>query len=361
MNLQELQKLVRAKCEQVKQEPTEPNVKVAEVLKFMHANYEFMTPDAQQWVDKITSAIVEAFGTVAENLPDGQIRRQIVRTVAMASDAHHKAESLLDTLSNQVPSPYTFVTAAPPVFCRVLQYLLDVLFDATRQTSQGIERFAVISLHYWCVDELLVAFHLASRGYSSQAYSHIRTTYETLDKIKLFRQQPQWAEVWAGADSKKIWNELRPAKVREKLGKSKDDPIYAFFSKLGTHATYSGVKARTYYRPPRTSNASYGFTIYMGGVDKEEHLAFAISYSIMATVSVLFSAIVTFGERLNEQDVMHNLDEVIEAALSYQRDHFVVWAKKAGMDVESLLSFFENRKRVIDFFKSEDPPNDRNA
>jgi hypothetical protein len=350
MNLEELQKQVRAKCEQMMQEPTAPNVKVAEVLKFMHANYESMTPDAQESVDKIISAIVEGFGTIAENLPDGQVRRQIARTVALASGGHYKAEGLLDTLSNQVPSPYPIVAAAPPVFCKVLQHLLDVLFDATRQTAHGIVWFASISLHYWCVDELLVAFHLASRGYSSQAYSHIRTTYETLDKIKLFTEQPQWAQVWASGDQKKIWNELRPKAIRKKLGKPHEDPIYSYFSKLGTHATFSGVKARTAYRPPRTKNADYGVTIWVGGVDKEEHLAFAVSYAIMATVSVLFSAIGTYVERLNEQDVMHNLDEAVETALNFMRDHFVVWAKQTGMDVESLLNFFKNRKSVADFF-----------
>src|SRR5579884_1548983 len=194
MNLTELQQLVRAKYEKLGQEQVSSNSAVVEILKLIYENYESMTPDAQGSVEKLTNAIAEVFGGIAEGLPDGRLRRQIVRAVALATGGHYSAEALLDTLSNQVPSPSQFVSAASPVFCKVLQYLLDVLFDATRQTSQGIMRFALISLHYWCVDELLVAFHLSSRGYSSQAYSHIRTTYETLDKIRLFKEQPQWAE-----------------------------------------------------------------------------------------------------------------------------------------------------------------------
>src|SRR5438270_12822262 len=71
-----------------------------------------------------------------------------------------QSRDLLKTLSNPAAKQYAIVAAAPPVFCKLLQYVLDILFDATRQTGNGVAWFTALSLHYWCVDELLVAFHL---------------------------------------------------------------------------------------------------------------------------------------------------------------------------------------------------------
>ncbi len=79
---------------------------------------------------------------------------------------------------------------------RALQILLDVLFDATRRTQKGTADFAKVSLSYWAVDEVLVALHLACRGFSNQAYAHIRTAFEMRDKIELFHGAPEWADLW---------------------------------------------------------------------------------------------------------------------------------------------------------------------
>lgn len=329
--------------------------KMAEVLAFVDQHHESMTPDALAYVNKFWDGLIGVFEHGVEKLPDSAQRRDAARQIGLAAGKHFKAEYLLSTLTAPPANKFSIVEAAPPVFCKILQHALDVLFDATRQSSHGVAWFAVLSLHYWCVDELLAAFHLATRKYATQAYAHIRTAYETLDKIRLFKEQPEWAEVWAGADEKKIWNELRPAAVRKKLGKVKNDPLYSFFSKLGAHGTFSGVQARTARRRARTEESVLGVTVWVGGVPSEEHVAFSVSYTIMATVSVLLSAVAAFSERLNEQDALGSLDSAIEVAIEFERKHFAGWAAKAGVDMEAFLSLINERPRVLEFYKTKNP------
>jgi len=42
---------------------------------------------------------------------------------------------------------------------------------------------------------LTAAFYLAERRYTTQAYNHLRTVHDLLDKAELFFEQPQWASV----------------------------------------------------------------------------------------------------------------------------------------------------------------------
>lgn len=136
------------------------------------------------------------------------------------------------------------IAAARATFTTILQHLLDVLFDVTRHSYEGVANFGKIGLFYWTVDELLAAFHLAQRGLTSQSYAHVRTVFEIRDKIELFEQQPKWAELWVKGTEQEVWKELRPAEVRKKLGEPKYDPIYSFFSELGVHGSFRGLQAR---------------------------------------------------------------------------------------------------------------------
>ena len=114
-----------------------------------------------------------------------------------------------------------------------VQSVLDLLFDVTREAQHGAGQFASLSMLYWTVDELNVAFYLSERKYTTQAYGHIRTVHYLLDKAEVFFQEPQLAMLWGGADKKKILSELAPGAVRVKLGKPKFDPIYDFFTERG--------------------------------------------------------------------------------------------------------------------------------
>lgn len=354
MSIDEVQQFIKARYMEGIADTTSLQSKMSEVQSFVNQHYGTMTPEAAAYVDKLTDGLLKMFESGVEKVPDSAYRRELVRQIGFANRKHFKAEGFLAALSAAPANKFAIVEAAPPVFCKVLQHVLDILFDATREPHHGVARFAIISLHYWCVDELLTAFHLSTRQYATQAYAHIRTVYELLDKIRLFREQPQWADVWAGEDSKKIWNELRPAKVRRRLGKGKEDPLNSFFSELGTHGTFSGVQARTERRFSADVKSHVGVTMWVGGVPLEEHIAFSVSYSIMATVSVMLSAVASFSQRLNEEDALLSLDSAIEVAVEFERKYFAGWASKAGVDMEAFLALINERPRVLEFYRTYD-------
>lgn len=119
-----------------------------------------------------------------------------------------------------------------------------MLWDATRESQHGVAQFATLGLLYWTVDELTAAFYLAERRYTTQAYAHLRTVHDLLDKAELFFQQPEWADVWGSDDKGTILRELKPGAVRKKLGRPSFDPIYGFFTELGTHGTFEALRKR---------------------------------------------------------------------------------------------------------------------
>ena len=95
-----------------------------------------------------------------------------------------------------------------------------------------------------CVHELVVCFHLAQHGYINQAYTHIRTVFESLNRVELFVRDESYASLWCSDDERTKKRELSPVAVRSKLG-VKGDPLYAFFSAHGPHVTWEYVQSKS--------------------------------------------------------------------------------------------------------------------
>ena len=88
----------------------------------------------------------------------------------------------LDGLCRPFTNIFPVAEAAKPLFLDALQSVMDLLFDATREDQHGAGQFASLSMLYWAVDELNVAFYLAERMYTTQTYSHLRTVHDLLDR-----------------------------------------------------------------------------------------------------------------------------------------------------------------------------------
>ncbi len=95
--------------------------------------------------------------------------------VAVMKRKHHRAENFLKGLGRPLPVPLPVAEAGKPIFVETVQSVLDLLFDVTREAQHGAGQFASLSMLYWTVDELNVAFYLSERKYTTQAYGHIRT------------------------------------------------------------------------------------------------------------------------------------------------------------------------------------------
>jgi hypothetical protein len=206
------------------------------------------------------------------------------------------------------------------------------------------------ALHYWCIDELLAAYHLSRHHFSTQAYAHIRLTYEHLDLITLFRQQPQWVEVWAGGDTKRIIRELSPKKIREKLGKEKYDPIYSAFTEMGAHGSFAGMQARTGTRG-RNPDGTLRIVAWVGGVPKQEQIVFSILWTLMTSVSVLGSSVASFEDRLYADEALDMLRTAAEGVSKWHIEYFVPWAKTNGIKVDGLITLLDRAQEILRFYK----------
>ena len=122
------------------------------------------------------------------------------------------AEELVGVLEGKSPQVAPIFGDARKVFTQVLQRVLDLLYNISKKSGSGPGEFAKIGLASFCVTEMLAAFHLAQHSFVNQAYAHVRSVFEHLDKIELFHEQPQWAYLWCSdtpEDAKRALSELK--------------------------------------------------------------------------------------------------------------------------------------------------------
>jgi hypothetical protein len=335
---------VKAKAAQCLSEglsnPAKFSAKLLEFFNYGFDHFESMDGEAKAYFEHSREGLIDLCAEQINRIPDGRHRRNLARSVAMARGRHLKAENLARSLSGPPTYKFPIIQKAEPIFFSLLQSLLDVLHDATEQSHSGAARFATIALHFWVVDELQVAFHLAQRKYATQAYSHMRTVFDLLEKIELFHKYPKWAEVWASEDKKAIREELSPAAVRTKLGQAKFNPVYSFFSEVGIHGTFQGVQGRVSKRRKDKESEGIAVSMWVGGIPREDQVVFSISSCIFTAVSALLTAFDTFQDHLNEEDVREIIEVSIKQATKFLKEHFVGWAREAGFDVTELLEVF---------------------
>ena len=307
---------------------------IRDCLHFLGNNYTECDSEAQKKINQIFDAFVQEIKASVENMPDGQQKRQMTRQVAMMGGEHFRAEALLRTLESETGVSMPFVLEAKRVTCELLQILLDVLFDATRRTQKGTADFAKVSLSYWAVDEVLVALHLACRGFSNQAYAHIRTAFEMRDKIELFHGAPEWADLWCSDNKKRIRVELSAAAIRQKLGRNRYDPAYSHFSEVGTHAGFDGVRMRSIRREGRERPQ---MTVWVGGSSLEQPMIATCSLCIHVTLALIVVAIKAFVAASDAREGSDFLKRAHKSAMTFLKEQYCPWAASVGIDPQSIL------------------------
>jgi len=203
------------------------------------------------------------------------------------------------------------------------------------------------SISYWIIDELISAFHLAQRAFTNQAYGHIRTGYEILDLIELFDVQPEWAKLWVSGDEQKTWAELRPAAVRKKLGEPKFDPMYAFFSELGSHGTFRGLQARGGGIQNEIKDVTR-IKLFVGGTPQVHHIVWTNSLCVYTALALLVKMTRVFAAYLNAEEIKGVLVADSKANANYFIEYFVEWAKAEGLDYQAALEFLSEAPWTLD-------------
>jgi hypothetical protein len=335
VTLEEFQKFAQPRLTEGLNNPLQFRAKLGEVFDFAKANEGAMDEEANAYFDNVLNVLSDIFERGLDKVADSSEKRKMARAVALTKQKHHRADKLAEGLGRPLPRPFAVAVAAKPVFFAALQSLLDVLYDATRQPQNGLAQFGVLSMLYWTVDELNVAFYLAERKYATQAYSHIRMVYDLLEKVELLFKQPQWAEVWAGDDRKQILKKLSPASIREKLGRPRFDVAYSFLSEIGSHGTFEGVRRRVVQKRKPNERPEVG--IWLGGVPWDNEVVVSVSFCVFAVISTLIMAIGAVENRLNSQEALEILNARSREAVAFLQEHFVSSMKESMIDVSELL------------------------
>ncbi len=342
ITLKDFQAFAAVRMREAIANPDQFRDKFKEIMDFGFANEASMDAEANAHFDNLLKIIPDMFELGLRNAPDSPDKRRMLRAIAGARRKHHRSEDLLKRLGMPYPVSRPIVEAARPIFLEAHQSILDLLWDATQQSQSGPAQFATLGLLYWTVDELTSAFYMAERRYTTQAYSHLRTVHDLLDKVQLFFHHPQWAEVWGSGDKKKIINELSPAAIRKKLRKPKFDPVYGFFTELGTHGTFEALRKRVTQTGKKDGRIQVAMRI--GGTPWESEVDTVIACCIMTVLSTLITIGQVYLTRLHPEEVLAILRSRLESETAFLQQYFVDPGLKAGVDVSALT---DGRKKLM--------------
>ena len=256
------------------------------------------------------------------------------RLIGLGKGTHFKAQNLIDNFPILFLGSDVWLDEAKEVLAKVMQYLLDLLHDATQEPHSGSAKSSILILFYWLIDELTVAQFIARRGYATLAYTHLRTTLEILDKIELFIRYPQFAEVWISGNEGEIWKKLSPARIRKKLGRNSLDPMYRYFSQEGSHATFTAMQPRL--RKKRgTSENDVAIAIMIGGMRNPARQVSVLIYCILVTTQAIIKVATAFQDRLNIHDVTQLMTSATQDCSSFF-GRFLDSIDRSTQDISSL-------------------------
>ncbi|HYE09730.1 MAG TPA: hypothetical protein VEF53_06080 [Patescibacteria group bacterium] len=311
-----------------------------EHLHFLAENYHELEDDLKKFYDDTMTKMLDTAKSNIDNLEDSIAKRQGIRMYKQATKDHYNASWLVQILEKPIVKPLPIQTFVRDTFIKRLQNLIDFLSDIVDSPHAGISRLSIIGLYYLCIDELLAAHHLTQHSFVNQAFAHIRSVLENMDKIELFHKQPEWAEIWASEkpeDKKKILFELSPKGVRVKLGKPNYDPMYSMFSELGTHGAFKGIQVRTGIIRKTNGRERDTMKFWMGGCPFEDNIIWTNSFLLYITGMILFSVTKIYAEYLLEEEVENILKEYARDMKKVNEDFIIPWASEQGLDVEPLV------------------------
>lgn len=315
-------------------------------------NYDRMTPEAQKITDEQNAIMIKHVEDSIKGLPDDVMIRQANRFIRGSKGKRWHVNLCIEQLEKPVQSLNEIESRCKSIFEKYMQPMVDMYQDILEHTHSGTVTFSQIALLGMCFDELFVVFHLSQRSYAQQAYSHLRTIQEALDLINLFRVKPEEADLWTSdEDWHKIWKELKPGKVKEKIG-SEDvfGKFYHLFSDIGTHPSFNMMRLRCRMLRERSANGNPLFYISLGGTPKTKEAYFCHVFLVLSIVQILSCLLTVFNKYLN----MKEIQSILEGLFTDFRDMFIdtlvkpLDDKAAAQKIEGIFaSLLESTKMVF--------------
>ena len=316
---------------------------LGEYFRYCEQNYNDLAPEAKKIVDSVLDFSITEVKKQLNGMADSIEKRKLSRLYGRAVGTHFEIKNFIDSLDKKTYKTEQIIKETEEIFVETVQIILDWLHDITQHSLKTLD-LVLLGLFYSAIDELLVAFHLAQHTYAPQSFSHIRTVLEILDRVDLFYTQPKWLGLWTSeekGDEKRRYEEFKPSSIRKKLRKDKYDPLYGFFSEMGTHITFSYIKSKVFILEKSEEEKKMKVRINIGGSPSKSHLVGANSACVLGIMAVLIKLVGIYASFLLEEEAIGKTKNSFEKLTQYMSDNFLPWAKKEGLDASGMERFME--------------------
>ncbi len=302
------------------------------------SNYDQLTSEAQKVTDDLNQRALTFIEQQLPNLPDSVKTRQLRRATRGAQGKRLHAAGYINALESPQNDLKDLFKKTRELFEKHLQFTMDLYQDVSDNTFGGVVNFCKYSLIGVCIDELIVAHHLCQHSYAAQAFSHIRSVQEAIDLIELFNKEPKWADLWAGDEpSKKVWEELKPSKVRKKLGRDETSGrIYSMFSVSGTHPSFEMIRSKCLKSAELSSKGNPQFSISIGGTPHTKEAVCSPIFLLFSLTMVFVQLLNSFGRFLHEQETLKILGEISNDFLSFFENNYIKPLKESSPEFKEM-------------------------
>ncbi len=316
-------------------------------LKWLFQNFEELDERAKEFAEGIFDNIKANAKEFVSNITDPIEKRRAERRIAIAEGKHFDVGQFLYMLDRPSSHENEALKYAIETAEGLLQKYFDLVYDVSNQTGKDNLELSSNALLLSCVDELMIAIHLANHKYFLQANNHIRAAMETIDLILAFHKDAALFHIWLSGDKKEVRRRLSPSNIRKKLGRDKFDPLYGLLSELGVHPTVQSIVAKIENDGISADTGNALRIINIGG-SKDLFLLHTTSQSILLVLSSLFVGISKLGYPwLDENEILEFARESSMALEQFHVAFYRPFLVEIGIDVKEMDEAMERMSNSI--------------
>lgn len=324
------------------------------MLTYGVERFDDLDDAAKDFIDRNVSILSNAATDAIAALPDSPEKRQMMRKAKLARGEIVRPQANLDTLGTPRSRETPPLVAAEQFVVAALQSAANIIHDISARRRNGVQDAALIATFTGAMDDLLAATHLLRHGYNNQASALLRAAHESLELAELFRTDEDAAELWASGDARERWKKQRPAKVRERLGKDKVDPLYAMLSESGTHSSFRGFRNRS-GQLAGDDAAVPKITIWIGGTRNLVILHMTAFVLMYETFSLVLGMSKAFALEIDNDEYSDSIDHLVANLRQVVTEHLLPSLEDAGLDTSGLNDLLANIDRPQDSGEESDP------